>query len=82
VEVDTKDGSYICAGDAFFLMANLNPIPQIHYTITPPARYADIVACWKSIELHKKRAANPGLLLPCHEPTFVERFKKTPVLGL
>lgn len=82
VEVDTKDGKYICAGDAFFLMANLDPIPQIHYTITPPARFANIIECWNSIELHKKRAAHPGLLLPCHEPAFVERFEKTPVLGL
>lgn len=82
VEVDTKDGSYICMGDSIFILANLNPIPQIHYTITPPARFADIVACWKSIELQKNRVAHPGLLLPCHEPGIEELIKKTPVLGL
>jgi len=82
VEVDTKDGSYICAGDSLFILANLKPIPQIHYTITPPARFADIVACWKSIELQKNRVANTGLLLPCHEPGIEERARKTPVFGL
>ncbi len=78
VEVDTKDGSYICAGDSLFILANLNPIPQIHYTITPPARFADIVACWKSIELQKNRAANPGLLLPCHEPGIESASRRRP----
>ena len=82
VEVDTKDGSYICAGDSLFILANLKSIPQIHYTITPPARFADIVACWKSIELQKNRVANTGLLLPCHEPGIEERIRKTPVFGL
>jgi len=82
VEVDTKDGSYICAGDAVFILANLRPIPQIHYTITPPGRFADIVACWKSIEFLKDRVANTGLLLPCHEPEIEERARKTPVFGL
>jgi len=82
VEVDTKDGSYICSGDSFFLLANLNPIPQIHYTITPPARFANMIECWKSIELQKKRIAHVGLFLPCHEPLLEERVKKTPVLGI
>jgi glyoxylase-like metal-dependent hydrolase (beta-lactamase superfamily II) len=82
VEVDTKDGSYICAGDSVFIMANFNPIPELHYTITPPARFANIVECWKSIEFQKNRAANMGLILPCHEPEIEERIKKTPVLGL
>jgi glyoxylase-like metal-dependent hydrolase (beta-lactamase superfamily II) len=82
VEVDTKDGSYICAGDSFFLMANLCPIPEIHYTITPPARFANMVECWNSIEFQKNRVAHLGLLLPCHEPELDERIKQTPVLGL
>ena len=62
-------------------MANFNPIPQIHYTITPPARFANIIECWKSIELQKKRVSNPRLLLPCHEPELEERIKKTPGVG-
>jgi glyoxylase-like metal-dependent hydrolase (beta-lactamase superfamily II) len=72
VEVDTKDGSYICAGDSIFIMVNLNPIPELHYNIE----------CWKSIELQKARVAHPHLLLPCHEPGIEERVKKTPVLGV
>lgn len=82
VEIDTKDGSYICAGDAVFLMRNFDPVPQMHYNITPPARFANIIECWKSIELIKARAKSPRLILPCHEPELVERIKKTPVLGL
>lgn len=82
VEIDTKDGSYICCGDSLFIQANMNPIPEIHYDLTPPGRYADVVATWKSIELTKKRLAHPSLLLPCHEASLLERFAKTPVLGL
>jgi len=82
VEIATKDGKYICAGDSIFLIANLAPVPELHYTITPPGRFADIVSCWKSIELQKNRVADPRLLLPCHEPEIEERIKKTPVLGL
>ena len=44
VEVDTKDGTYILAGDAIFLLDNLKPIPDIHYTITPTSRFADIIS--------------------------------------
>jgi N-acyl homoserine lactone hydrolase len=82
VEVDTKDGSYICAGDSIFIMANIEPIPEIHYTITPPGRFANIVECWKSIEYQKNRVKSPRLLLPSHEPEIEERIKKTPVFGL
>lgn len=82
VEVDTKDGSYICCGDSIFIIDNINPIPEIAYNITPPGRYADIISTWKSIELQKARAARPDLILPCHEKEMLERIKKTPVLGL
>ncbi len=82
VEVDTANGSYICAGDSLFLLANTNEIPEIHYSVTPPARYADIVACYRSIEMQKNRVKRLELLLPCHEPELEERIKKTPVLGL
>jgi glyoxylase-like metal-dependent hydrolase (beta-lactamase superfamily II) len=82
VEVDTKDGSYICCGDSIFIMDNIKPIPEIGYDLTPPGRYADIVSTWKSIELQKKRAARPDLILPCHEKNLLERVKRTPVLGV
>lgn len=81
-EVDTKDGSYICCGDAVFILDNFNPIPEIHYSITPPGRYANIIDSWKSIEKIKNRAASPNLLLPCHEAALLDRIKATPVLGL
>jgi len=82
VEVDTKDGTYILAGDSIFLMDNLKSIPEINYTVTPPSRFADIISWWKSAELTKARAARTELILPSHEPSFIERFKQTPVLGL
>jgi glyoxylase-like metal-dependent hydrolase (beta-lactamase superfamily II) len=81
IEVDTKDGKYICCGDSIFVLDNINPIPEIVYDITPPGRYADIISTWKSIELQKKRVTRADFLLPCHEKALLERIKKTPVLG-
>lgn len=82
VEVDTKDGKYICCGDAVFTMNSFNPIPEIHYDITPPGRFANIVESWKSIETIKQRAQRLDLILPCHEVSLLERIKETPVFGL
>lgn len=82
VEVDTKEGSYICCGDSIFILDNITPIPQIAYDITPPGRYADIVATWKSIELQKKRVKSPQFLLPCHERGILDRIQDRPVLGI
>jgi len=82
VEVDTKAGKYICCGDSAFILDNFNPIEEIYYDITPPGRYADIIATWKSIELQKKRAERPELILPCHEAGILSLIEKTPVLGL
>ena len=82
VEVDTKDGSYICCGDSIFVLDNVNPIPEIFYDLTPPGRYADIISTWKSIELQKKRVARPNLILPCHEKQLLELVKEKPVLGV
>lgn len=81
VEVDTKDGSYIICGDAIFVLDNLKEIPEIHYNITPPGRYADVIAAWHSIERIKKRAASVDMLLPCHERMLLERIQEHPVLG-
>lgn len=82
VEVDTKDGTYQCVGDAIFLLDNLKEISEIHYDVTPSARFTDIVEWWYSVREIKKRAASVEMILPTHEPTLVERFEKTPVLGL
>jgi glyoxylase-like metal-dependent hydrolase (beta-lactamase superfamily II) len=81
VEVDTKNGSYICCGDSIFIIDNIRPLPDIEYNITPPGRFADIIATWKSIELQKKRAAREDLILPCHERALLDIIAKTPVLG-
>ncbi len=82
VEIDTKDGVYHAIGDAVFLLDNLKEIPEIHYDITPPSRFTNIVEWWYSVREIKKRMTSMDMLLPTHEPSLVERFKKTPVLGL
>lgn len=81
VEIDTKDGSYICAGDSIFVLGNLNELPQLHYNITPPGRFYNIVEAWRSIEKQKERAKDKSFLLLCHDKVLEERIKTTPVLG-
>jgi len=81
VEIDTATGKFICCGDAIFIYDNLDPVPEIHYGITPPARYANVIESWKSIELLKARAKAREFLLPCHEPSLEKRVEKQPVLG-
>ncbi|NLG83480.1 MAG: N-acyl homoserine lactonase family protein [Firmicutes bacterium] len=75
VEVETSTGNYICCGDSIFIYDNLDPIPEIHYNLTPPARFADIVECWRSIEELKARAKSREFILPSHEPE-IERLLK------
>ena len=82
VEVDTKEGTYHCVGDAIFLMDNLKEVPQMHYDLTPTSRFVNIVDWWYSVREIKKRCPDVNMILPTHEPALVERFEKTPVLGL
>ena len=82
VEVDTKDGAYQLVGDAIFLLDNLKPVPKLHYDVTPSARFSNIVEWWESAREIKRRAAGEHMILPTHEPSLIERFAKTPVLGL
>ena len=82
VEVDTKDGTYHLIGDAVFLMDNLKPIPEIFYDVTPSARFVSIIDWWESVREIKRRCPDWNFILPTHEPSLVERFEKTPVLGL
>lgn len=82
VEVDTKDGSYICAGDSIFVLGNLNEIPEMHYNISPPGRFYNIVEAWKSIEYQKDRASDRSKLLLAHDKALEDRIKETPVFGL
>lgn len=82
VEVDTKDGTYHIIGDAVFLMDNFKPIPEIDYDVTPTARFVSLTDWWESVREIKRRCPDLNMVLPTHEPTLVERFEKTPVLGL
>jgi N-acyl homoserine lactone hydrolase len=81
VEVDTKQGKYICAGDSIFIPENLDPVPELHYDITPPGRYADIVSTWKSIEIQKKRMEDVSHILCTHGRNIEEWIKTQPVIG-
>ena len=82
VEIDTAAGRYICCGDSIFIMDNVKPIEELHYDITPPNRFSDIVAAWKSIERIKERAEGPDKILTCHDREMLVRAAVTPVLGL
>jgi len=82
VEVDCADGdSYICCGDSLFVLGNLAPIPEMHYDITPPGRFYNIVESWHSIANQKARAKSADHLLLCHDIKMLERTTKTPVIG-
>lgn len=81
VEIDTKQGKYICAGDSIFIPENLEPVPELHYDITPPGRFADIVAAWKSIAIQKKRMEDVNHILCTHGRNIEEWVKTKPVLG-
>ncbi len=82
VEVDTRQGRFLCVGDSIFVPDNLNPVPELFYDITPPGRFFDIIATWKSIELQKKRAKDRSFILCCHDKDLEERIKQTPLLGV
>jgi glyoxylase-like metal-dependent hydrolase (beta-lactamase superfamily II) len=81
VEVETRGGPYICAGDSVFIMDNLNPVPEMHYDITPPGRFYNIIETWKSIELQKERARDKSFILCSHDGGLEGRIRQTPVLG-
>ena len=82
VEVDTADGTYICCGDAVFIMDNLKPVPEMHYDITPPNRFSDIIACWQSIRRIRDRAESPDKILTTHDRDMLRRAEEEPVIGL
>jgi len=81
VEVDTSEGSYICAGDSVFVLQNLDPVPEMHYEITPPGRFYNIVETWNSIVKQKARAKDKSFILCTHDAGLIERIAKTPLLG-
>lgn len=81
VEVETLDGRYIIGGDCAFRLDNFTPIPEMHYDITPPGRFYNILEAWKSLEYVKERALNLEHILLSHETSLLDRIRKTPVLG-
>lgn len=82
VEIDCADGdSYICVGDSIFVLGNLEPIPEMHYNITPPGRFYNIVESWKSIEYQKARAKSADHLLLCHDKNLLDRIAVNPLIG-
>lgn len=82
VEVDCADGtSYICAGDSMFNLRNLDPIPELHYNITPPGRFYNIVECWRSVEEQKERMYDRDHMLLTHDETLPARLEMNPIIG-
>ena len=81
VEIEAESGVYSCCGDVVFLYDNFKDVPDMHYTIAPPARFANIIDSYKSIELTKNRAKSMDYILLTHEPSLIERIKETPVLS-
>ena len=82
VEVDCADGrNYICAGDSLFDLRNLDPIPELHYDIIPPGRFADVVATWNSVRKQKARVEDKHQILPAHDKTLPDRLAENPIIG-
>ncbi|MBF0443883.1 MAG: N-acyl homoserine lactonase family protein, partial [Oligoflexales bacterium] len=81
VVVSTKDGQYHLCGDLIFTFDNLKEIPEIHYTITPPARFLNIDESWRSIEELKRRAKGTKFILPTHAPEMIDLAKNKVILG-
>lgn len=73
VTVNTSEGDYHCCGDLVFTYDNFKSIAQNNYSITPPARFQDIITSWRSIEECKRRAESIGHILPTHEIAVLER---------
>jgi N-acyl homoserine lactone hydrolase len=63
VAVETEKGVHVIAGDAVFAYENLKPASP-HLPFTVPGRFADIIACWHSLEKIARRA---DVILPGHD---------------
>lgn len=81
VVVNTKDGEYHCCGDLIFTYDNLKACEQMHYDITPPGRFLNIVDEWNSIVELKKRVKDESFILPTHAPEMIELVKSGKILG-
>jgi glyoxylase-like metal-dependent hydrolase (beta-lactamase superfamily II) len=98
VVVQTEEGPYFCVGDSVFVMGNIDADPEmveaLHYDITPPGRFVDLVAAWRTIEDTIRRCNEAGVdphkhLLLAHDliiAAAVEKYEaehdgKLPVIG-
>ena len=99
VVVQTEEGPYFCVGDSVFVMGNIDVDPEmveaLHYNITPPGRFVDLVAAWRTIEDTVRRCNEAGVdphkhLLLAHDliiAAAVEKYEaehdnQLPVIGL
>ncbi len=98
VVVETEDGPYFCVGDSVFVMGNIDAPEDmkadLHYDISPPGRFVDIVASWQTIRDTIRRCNEAGVdphkhLLLAHDGILaaaVEKYEslhdnKLPVIG-
>lgn len=72
VTVQGSSGLYHCCGDLMFTNDNMKPVPEIHYTITPPGRFQNIVDSWRSLEEINRRKKDDRFVLACHEPSVAD----------
>jgi N-acyl homoserine lactone hydrolase len=80
-EVQTKEGKYILAGDSAFGLYSYEPVPELHYDVTPPGRFCDIVGYWNTLRETKDRAGSLDRILLTHESSLLDLMEKRPVLG-
>lgn len=66
VAVATEAGTYVIAGDLFFVRDNLLPSKQKGWPMTPIGRFASIIELWRSMETIVRRA---DFILMSHDPS-------------
>lgn len=81
VMINTKEGVYHCCGDLIFTSDNLKEVPQMHYDITPPGRFLDIVDSWNSIVELKRKIASPDKVLGTHMMEMLDLIDSGKVIG-
>lgn len=81
VTVNTKDGVYHCCGDLIFTYDNLKEVPEMHYDITPPGRFLNIVDSWNSIAELKRRVSSVDKILATHAHEMIELVKSGKIIG-
>lgn len=81
VTVNTTEGVYHCCGDLIFTYDNLKEVPEMHYNITPPGRFLNIVDSWNSIVDLKKRITSVDKVLATHATEMIGLVESGKVIG-